>query len=62
MSEMALPNVPNQQQLNYPASGASAIFPLTPANNYTVTFIGCGGINVANADANWCVGHRSDAR
>lgn len=55
MSEMALPSVPNNQQLLYPASGASAILPLTPANNYTATVIGCGGINVANVDANWCV-------
>ena len=59
MSEMALANVPNNQQLLYPASGASAILPLTPANNYTATILGCGGINMANVDANWSVGHHS---
>src|SRR6266404_8401141 len=35
--------MPGQIARVYPASGASAMLPLTPANNYTPTVIFCGG-------------------
>src|SRR5882757_3923075 len=35
----------------YPASGAVAMLPLTPANNYTPTILFCGGSDMP--DASW---------
>ncbi|KAI0249264.1 glyoxal oxidase [Lactifluus subvellereus] len=41
--ETPLPDMPGQIIRVYPASGANAMLPLTPANNYTPTIIFCGG-------------------
>ena len=41
--ETPLPNMPNGVARVYPASGAVAMLPLTPANNYTPTVLFCGG-------------------
>ena len=41
--ETALPDMPGDVIRVYPASGGSAMLPLTPANNYTPTLIFCGG-------------------
>jgi hypothetical protein len=41
--ETPLPNMPNGVARVYPASGATAMLPLTPANNYTPTILFCGG-------------------
>ncbi|KAG5651043.1 hypothetical protein H0H81_010091 [Sphagnurus paluster] len=41
--ETPLPNMPNNVVRVYPASGAVAMLPLTPANNYNPTIIFCGG-------------------
>ncbi|KAH9973673.1 glyoxal oxidase [Lactifluus volemus] len=41
--ETPLPDMPGQIVRVYPASGANAMLPLTPANNYTPTIIFCGG-------------------
>lgn len=41
--ETPLPDMPGQVVRVYPASGGSAMLPLTPANNYTPTIIFCGG-------------------
>lgn len=35
----------------YPASGANAMLPLTPANNYSQTILFCGGSDMP--DASW---------
>ncbi|KZP00880.1 copper radical oxidase [Calocera viscosa TUFC12733] len=43
--EYPLPNIPNAVRV-YPASGATAMLPLTPANNWTATIIFCGGTNL----------------
>jgi len=48
--ETPLPPMPNGVVRVYPASGAAAMLPLTPANNYTPTIIFCGGTNMP-ADA-----------
>ncbi|KAG8908534.1 hypothetical protein FRB99_005894 [Tulasnella sp. 403] len=40
--EDPLPNVPHAVR-TYPASAATAMLPLTPANNYTATVLFCGG-------------------
>lgn len=42
--ETDLPDVPDQIVRVYPASGANAMLPLTPENNYTPTVLFCGGI------------------
>ena len=39
----ALPPMPGNVVRVYPASGAVAMLPLTPANNYTPTILFCGG-------------------
>lgn len=39
--------MPNGVVRVYPASGAVAMLPLTPANNYTPTIIFCGGSNMS---------------
>ncbi|KAI0301551.1 glyoxal oxidase [Multifurca ochricompacta] len=41
--ETPLPDMPGQIIRVYPASGANAMLPLTPVNNYTPTLIFCGG-------------------
>ncbi|KAI0334267.1 hypothetical protein GY45DRAFT_1367779 [Cubamyces sp. BRFM 1775] len=42
--ETDLPDMPGKIVRVYPASGANAMLPLTPENNYTPTVIFCGGI------------------
>ena len=46
--EYTLANIPHAVRV-YPASAGTAIFPMTPANNYTATILFCGGTNL-NAD------------
>jgi len=41
--ETRLPNMPGDIVRVYPASGAAAMLPLTPANNWNPTLIFCGG-------------------
>ncbi|KAF8154722.1 glyoxal oxidase N-terminus-domain-containing protein [Crassisporium funariophilum] len=48
--ETPLPPMPNGVARVYPASGAVAMLPLTPANNYNPTILFCGGSNMP-ADA-----------
>lgn len=43
LEEQRLPNITHAQR-TYPASGSSALLPLTVANNYTATFLFCGGL------------------
>lgn len=43
--EYPLPNMPHAVR-TYPASGATAMLPLTPRNNYTATILFCGGTNL----------------
>lgn len=40
--------MPNGVVRVYPASGATAMLPLTPANNYTPTILFCGGSNMSD--------------
>ncbi|KAF8121523.1 putative copper radical oxidase [Boletus edulis] len=42
-TETPLPDMPGGVARVYPASGAVAMLPLTPANNYTPSIIFCGG-------------------
>ncbi|KAF9485814.1 copper radical oxidase, partial [Pholiota conissans] len=42
-TETPLPDMPGGVVRVYPASGATAMLPLTPANNYTSTILFCGG-------------------
>jgi len=42
-TETPLPDMPNGVARVYPASGATAMLPLTPANNWTPTILFCGG-------------------
>ncbi|KAH9475866.1 Aldehyde oxidase GLOX [Psilocybe cubensis] len=42
-TETPLPDMPGGVVRVYPASGATAMLPLTPANNYTPTVLFCGG-------------------
>ncbi|KAF7352903.1 Glyoxal oxidase [Mycena venus] len=42
-TETALPDMPNGVVRVYPASAATAMLPMTPANNYSQTIIFCGG-------------------
>lgn len=44
--EVALPDMPGNVARVYPASGATAMLPLTPENNYTPTILFCGGIDL----------------
>ena len=46
--ETDLPDMPGQVVRVYPASGATAMLPLTPANNYTPTILFCGGSNMTD--------------
>jgi hypothetical protein len=49
--ETPLPDMPGQIVRVYPASGAVAMLPLTPANNYNPTILFCGG--VVMTDEQW---------
>jgi len=54
MIEYDIANIPDSVRV-YPASAGTALFPMTPANNWTATIIFCGGTNL-NADqwlTNW---------
>lgn len=46
-----LPDMPDQIIRVYPASGATAMKPLTPANNYTPSILFCGGFYMT--DEQW---------
>ncbi|KAJ7070506.1 copper radical oxidase variant A [Mycena amicta] len=48
--EVDLPPMPNGVIRTYPASGATAMLPMTPANNYTQTMLFCGGSDIAEPD------------
>ncbi|KAI0262625.1 glyoxal oxidase [Gloeopeniophorella convolvens] len=48
--ETPLPDMPGQIVRVYPASGAVAMLPLTPANNYTPSIIFCGGQDMADEE------------
>ncbi|KAK2467918.1 hypothetical protein APHAL10511_000213 [Amanita phalloides] len=48
--ETPLPDMPGGVVRVYPASGATAMLPLTPANNYTQTILFCGGSDMPDAD------------
>ena len=50
-TETRLPDMPDQIVRVYPASGAAAMLPLTPANNYTPTVMFCGGATLT--DQQW---------
>lgn len=43
--EYSLDDIPNAVR-TYPASGATAMLPLTPANNWTATILFCGGTDL----------------
>jgi hypothetical protein len=46
-TEIPLPDIPHAVR-TYPASAATAMLPLTPANKYTATVLFCGGGNYAS--------------
>lgn len=48
--ETPLPDMPNGVARVYPASGATAMMPLTPANNWTPTILFCGGTDMPADD------------
>lgn len=50
-TETTFPNVPHNVVRVYPASGAVAMLPLTPANNYLPTMLLCGGSDMP--DYSW---------
>ncbi|GJE94392.1 glyoxal oxidase and galactose oxidase domain-containing protein [Phanerochaete sordida] len=47
--EFQLPDMPHAVR-TYPASGGTAMLPLTPANNWTATILFCSGMNVSPSD------------
>ncbi|KIJ38403.1 copper radical oxidase [Sphaerobolus stellatus SS14] len=47
-TETPLPDMPGAVVRVYPASGASTLLPLTPANSYVPTAIFCGGSNMTD--------------
>lgn len=49
--ETRLPSLPNGVRINYPASAASALLPLTVANNWTPEVLLCGGSSAASIEA-----------
>lgn len=49
-AERDLPDMPNNVARVYPASGAVAMLPLTPANNYLPTVLFCGGSDMPADD------------
>jgi len=50
-NQTQLSDMPGQIIRVYPASGANAMLPLTPANNYTPTILFCGGQHME--DSQW---------
>ncbi|SPO24968.1 Glyoxaloxidase 2 [Ustilago trichophora] len=50
-SERALPTIPGPPRV-YPASGGSAMLPLTPADGYKETILFCGGMSLGKV-SNW---------
>lgn len=50
-TETPFPPMPGNVVRVYPASGATAMLPLTPANNYNPTILFCGGNDMP--DASW---------
>ncbi|KAJ7068157.1 DUF1929-domain-containing protein [Mycena amicta] len=48
--EQDLPPMPNGVVRVYPASGATAMLPMTPANNYQQTVMFCGGSDMPEPD------------
>ena len=52
--EDRLPSVPGAAR-TYPATAASVMMPLTPANNYAATILICGGSDIEDNqwDTNW---------
>ncbi|KAF7971613.1 hypothetical protein HWV62_20712 [Athelia sp. TMB] len=48
-TEYPLQDIPDAVRC-YPASGGSAMLPLTPANNWTATILFCGGSNIARTE------------
>ncbi|KAK4703032.1 glutathione S-transferase, partial [Phenoliferia sp. Uapishka_3] len=50
-TERRLPTIPNGVQISYPATAASALLPLTVANNWTPEILFCGG-STANTQIN----------
>lgn len=50
-SERSLPTIPGAPRV-YPASGGSAMLPLTPANGYKETILFCGGMSLGKT-SNW---------
>lgn len=50
-SERGLPAIPGAPRV-YPASGGSALLPLTPADNYKETVLFCGGMSLGKT-SNW---------
>ncbi|KAF7331294.1 hypothetical protein MKEN_00006500 [Mycena kentingensis (nom. inval.)] len=51
--EEALPDMPNGVVRVYPASGATAMLPMTPANNYAQTILFCGGSDIPDTNNEW---------
>jgi len=49
--ETRLPSLPNGVRINYPASAASTLLPLTIANDWTPEVILCGGSSAASIEA-----------
>ncbi|KAJ6515972.1 glyoxal oxidase [Mycena sanguinolenta] len=49
-TETDLPDMPNGVVRVYPASGANAMLPMTPAHNYSQTIIFCGGSDIPEPD------------
>lgn len=47
-NETPLPPMPENIVRVYPASGATAMLPMTPANNYSQTVLFCGGSDMPN--------------
>jgi hypothetical protein len=65
MIEYNLDDIPDAVRV-YPASAATATFPQTPANNWTMTVLFCGGNDLKSnqwttdwASERKCIGDRS---
>ena len=60
--EYNIANIPDAVRV-YPASAATAVFPMTPTNNWTATIIFCGGTNLNNLQwvpGAWLVSYPAD--
>lgn len=55
-TEYYIDNIPDAVRV-YPASAATAVFPMTPANNWTATILFCGGTNLESHQwvENWAI-------